>query len=123
MRALTGFLIVGSIGFAVDFGVLAALLAYGVQPTVARVPSVMLALVVTWLLNRRFSFRAAGAPRLGEFLAYLSVAGASALLNYALYAGLLLLGLAPLLAMAGATGVTMVLNFLGFSRLVFRNPS
>ena len=39
------------------------------------------------------------------------------------FGGLLLLGLAPLLAMAGATGVTMVLNFLGFSRLVFRNPS
>lgn len=123
MRALAGFLVVGSLGFAVDFAVLAALLEYGMRPTVARIPSVGIALLVTWLLNRRFSFRAAGAPRLAEFLAYVSVAGVSALLNYAIFSGLVLLELHPLLALALATAVTLVLNFLGFSRLVFRNPS
>ncbi|MGD9945587.1 MAG: GtrA family protein [Burkholderiaceae bacterium] len=123
LRALAGFLVVGSIGFTVDFALLAALLAAGLRPTVARVPSVAVALVVTWLLNRRFSFQAAGAPSVSEFLAYLSVAGVSALLNYAIYAGLVVLGLGPLLALALATGVTLVLNFLGFSKLVFRPRS
>jgi putative flippase GtrA len=122
MRALASFAVVGGIGFVIDFLVLTGLLLCGIGPLLARVPAVATALVVTWLLNRRFTFQAKRAPSAKELLGYSSVAGVSALINYALYSGMVLAGVHPMLALPLATIATMFLNFVGFKKLVFRRP-
>jgi putative flippase GtrA len=59
-------------------------------------------------------------PKVGELLAYGSVAGFSAMVNYAVFAGLVVAGVGPIAALALATAATMTINFLGFKKLVFR---
>ncbi|ODN70500.1 GtrA family protein [Methylobrevis pamukkalensis] len=112
---LLRFAAVGGTGFLVDAGVTLALAASGLSPFLARVGGIGVAILVTWALNRRFTF----ADRRNDALAaegsrYGLVALASCLVNYLAYA-LLLLALpdVPLgLAVAFGSGVAMVVSYL-----------
>jgi putative flippase GtrA len=122
MPAFLRFVVVGGIGFVVDAGLLEALRALGAPALAARVPAICGALVVTWLLNRTFSFGTKTRPSLAEFLAYASVSAVSAAVNYLIFTVLVLADLHPIAAVAIATAITMVLNFTGYRKLVFRRP-
>lgn len=118
--AFARFVVVGGIGFVVDAGLLELLRSFGAPPLLARIPSIGAALVATWLLNRTFSFGVRARPHLREFLAYAWVSAAAAAVNYAIFSGLVLLSLHPLASVAIATGITMLINFTGYRKLVFR---
>jgi putative flippase GtrA len=119
--------IVGAVGFAVDGGVLTLLVTLGGWgPITSRAISFPVAVVATWLLNRTFTFRSTartGAAAAQEYLRYFGVQLTGALVNVLVYAALVLhwpaLGEVPILPLAIASAVAMVVNFAGARLLVF----
>lgn len=116
------FALIGGLGFVVDAGLLLALIGAGSGPFIARIASLLAAMLVTWRLNRALTFGASHDGAIREGLRYLAVAASVAVLNYAIYAGLLL-GIPacpPLLATAFSTGACMLISFAGYGRFAFR---
>lgn len=123
MKRFGWFLVAGTIGFLADAGMLALLLHLSpLGPFTARVIAILFALSVTWAFNRAITFGKSRFPLLLEGARYGSIGVLSALLNYAVYAGLLvaLPFLHPLLALAIASLVAMAFSWAGYSRFVFR---
>ena len=120
------FCVVGGAGFAVDAAVLVALVhGFGVDPILARVFSFSIAVVVTFELNRGWSFGAIRQQRLFTALAtYLAVQGVGFLCNLAVYtAAIFTLPApfnAPLFCLAIASLAGLVINYAGARHLVFR---
>ena len=116
------FLLVGGLGFVVDAGGLLLLTGQGADPFVARLASIALAMLVTWRLNRSFTFGPSRGSQLGEATRYLSVALSVAALNYTIYALLLLAfpGCPPVVATAVSTGICTLASFVGYGRVAFR---
>jgi putative flippase GtrA len=126
MRRLTSFGFVGVVGLAVDAVVLALLIGWTMlDPLLARLVSIGIALLVTWRLNRRFTFGASDRPMAVEGMRYGGIGMASSVINYLVYSAALLLvaGLHPLLALAVGSGVAMAFSYFGYSRLVFDRGS
>ncbi len=120
------FCLVGTIGFIVDSGLLLVLTATGVAgPMLGRVLSFLVAASVTWVLNRRFTFRSR-APT-ASLAPYVLLTGFGALLNlgvYRLWIGAF--GAAPamlVLGVAAGSIVALAFNFLVSKHLVFRPAS
>ena len=114
------FVIVGVIGFVVDGGGTWVLAHLGLPPVAARIPPLLTAIVVTWLLNRSLTFRTDRPKSRAELMRYATVALSSALFNFALYSGLVLLGVPVLIAVAIATGLLMLYSFFAYRNVVFR---
>lgn len=120
---IVAFAMVGCVGFAVDAGCCKALMALGLPPLLARVPSMLLGMGATFLLNRGWTFRAEG--RIGpQALRYLAVNAAGAAFNYTVFAVALLAthGLLPMAALVAGCGAGFAVNFLGAKNLAFRPP-
>lgn len=123
MKRFGWFLVAGSIGFLADAGMLALLLRLTpLGPFTARAIAILFALMVTWGFNRAVTFGRSRFPLLLEGARYGSVGLLSALVNYAVYAGLLLTlpFLHPLVALAIASLVAMAFSWAGYSRFVFQ---
>lgn len=120
LRRYGGFLLTGGIGFCTDLGILTVLTAAGWPPLAARIPSVLIAVTVTWLLNRQLTFAVHAPPSFAEFGRYLAVSAVTVLVNYGLFAGFVLAGMTPPLALTAASGISMTLSYCGYGRLVFR---
>jgi putative flippase GtrA len=131
-RELGCFGLIGMAGFAVDCGLLTLLVeCAGAGPIVARFASFPAAILVTWSLNRRFTFRhlSAGRPAsMQECMRYAVVQCSGALTNVIIYAALVAIwpamGRLPALPLAIAALLAMITNYLGARALVFasRNP-
>lgn len=122
--------LVGLLGFGVDVGSLQLLLGAGLGPFLARMISISLAVIVTFLLNRGWAFNSGGKSSGGrgwraELAAYVGVAAGSSLLNYAVYALMLLgvPGIRPLLALVVSSAAAMLASFAGYSGWVFKRRS
>lgn len=114
------FVVVGAIGFVVDAGGTWALVHLGLSPIAARVPALASAIVVTWLLNRRHTYRVQKPKSGGELARYLAVAGTSALLNFLLYSALVTAGLHPVPAVAVSTCALLMFSFFAYRQVAFR---
>jgi putative flippase GtrA len=123
---LLRFGVVGACGFAVTTGVV-----YLTRPWIgdywAIVPGFLLAVTVTWALNRLWTFRGHGARRLAWHREWTMFVGANLLgfgLNASVYWTLVALSPAcaanPVLALLAGTLVGMVANFALSRQLVFR---
>jgi putative flippase GtrA len=114
------YLCVGGFGFCVDALVLSLLMTAGVSSSGARIISLLCAMTLTWLLNRRFGFRMTTQKSPTEYLRYALVSLLSAGLNYGIY--FICLGfMIPLGALCVGTASAMVLNFCGYNFWVFSN--
>ncbi|WP_370678326.1 GtrA family protein [Pleomorphomonas sp. PLEO] len=113
----------GFSGFFVDAGLTEALAGFGVSPYIGRVFAVAVAIAVTYTINHNFTWRERRAPVPGRRTRYVAVSLASIVVNYLTFAAALAVisGLRPVIAVAAGTGVGMVMNFVGYSRLVFRD--
>lgn len=123
MKRFGWFLVAGSIGFLADAGMLALLLHVSpLGPLVARGVAILFALSVTWFFNRVVTFGRSRFPLLLEGARYGSVGVLSAILNYAVYASLLLAfpALHPLAALIVASLAAMAFSWAGYSRFVFQ---
>jgi putative flippase GtrA len=113
------FLIVGALGFAVDAGGTYMLIFLGMHPLAARPPATALAILATWLANRRFTFRVERQRSWGELLRYAAVAMATATFNVGVYSVCVLWGWLPLLAILVASMLQMGLSFMGYRYFAF----
>ena len=123
MRHYAGFIISGGSAFVVDAGITTGLIAFAAfDPFTARIAGILVAMVVAWLMHRRLTFNVSAPPSLAEFTRFATVAWSANLLNYAIYAILLVLVIAmpPFIALVISTGVAMVFSYLGFRLGVFR---
>lgn len=114
------FVIVGGIGFLVDGGGTWLLTDLGLSPFLARVPALVVAMIVTWLLNRSVTFRVARPRSRSEMARYMKVAISSALINFLLYSAMVAIGIHPLIAIVIATCVLLLGSFFAYRHLVFR---
>ena len=127
-RRILGFGIVGTIGFLVDGGVLTVLSQwYGMNVYLSRVPSFVIATIVTWLLNRTFVFQANkgdGIRKQREYSRYFLVQVGGGLLNFGVYSLLLksysMLHSIPVVPLAVGSLAGMLFNYSGVRCWVFR---
>lgn len=126
------FAIAGGVGFAVDATVLTLLVdEAGWSPLPARLPSFLLAVSITWLINRYLTFSDRRALRWQatalEYWRYLLTQGFGALINLGIFALLLWLvprwNALPVMALAVASACAMVFNYLVMQGFVFRSPA
>jgi putative flippase GtrA len=124
-REIVLFAAVGTVGFVVDACIL-TLLVTGVGWGVfeSRPLSFLVAVSLTWFLNRVSTFRhRAGPNRRQEYLRYMAVGTLGALLNFSVYAAVLLsiptLVQWPAVALAAGSLTAMAFNFLGSRAFAF----
>jgi putative flippase GtrA len=120
------FSLVGVVGFGVDAGVLQVLVAMlGWNAVAARLISIPVAVVATWLLNRNITFsESRDAPAYKSLLRYAAVSAAGAAVNFVIYTALVisssLMALHPVVPLAVASIVALVVNYLGSKYFAFR---
>lgn len=119
------FALIGGIGFIVDSCFTLSLMHRGIDPYTARVFAIALAMMVTWRLNRALTFGSSGSAQATEGIRYFSVATIAAIINYAIYAGLVFSfpSLPTLMAIIIAIGSVTLLSFAGYRHLVFKSAA
>ena len=136
LERILKFATTGGIGFVIDVGTLTLLNAgFGVNPYVARVFAIAVAMVSTWLINRRWTWKVhektTGARAVvAEGVRYVTVAVGAAVVNYGVYAATLYTldglvdgfdDLLPPVAAVVGTAVAMFVSWFGYSRFAFRH--
>lgn len=125
-RQILLFGISGAIGFLIELGLTLSLVYYvTLNATAAKLFSFPVAVIVTWQLNRSFTFRQkATGSALQELFRYFKTTIAGAIVNNLTYIlflwafGISLLTISVATAAGAITGMTV--NYLGASRYVFR---
>lgn len=125
-KQLLKFGMVGTIGFLVDSGVLLLLLHFGLNPYRGRLVSFFIAVTCTWLLNRNFTFKTKKTTTLWtEWMKYVMANSIGAILNYGVYAILLLkvvlVAQSPVLGVAAGSMVGLLANYINSSVFVFKD--
>lgn len=122
---LIRFLMVGALGFLVEVIVLSYLCnLHGFGPYAGRSVSFSLAVVVTWLLNRSFTFQVRERQRIhAEFLRYLTVRALGMAINLGAYSAavgsMYWMARYPALALVPASLAGLVVNYLGAKHFAF----
>lgn len=113
----------GLLAFTVDGLVLWILTHFaGLDPYSARLIAIMTAMVTAYFAHRRWTFSETSPASVAQFAKFASVASAANATNYLVYVLLLrtVANITPLLAMAAASAIAMVLSYAGFRLGVFR---
>lgn len=117
LKRFLRYCLVGGVGFCTDAGILQAgikLLGFG--PIAARVPSFMVAVLVTWYLNRNFTFRKPEKSFRESFPAYISANIVGLAINFGVYTGGVMLSpfmhQYPLIPLAIGAGLALISNFI-----------
>ena len=118
------FCIVGGAAFFVDATVLQTLRTFlDFSPVTARVFSFLVSLTFTWLLNRRFTFQINKRISLKEWFWYLAINCLSTSINWSSYLLLIfsfdIMFDVPVLALIGATSVSLFVNYFGLKKYAF----
>lgn len=136
LERLIKFAFTGGVGFVVDVGMLTILAVWlDMNPYGARVFAILIAMTVTWLINRRFTFKVHDKVTdardvVAEGGRYGLVAVGAALVNYGVYAATLyampdvMIGaedVSPPIAAVVGSGVAMFFSYYGYSRFAFRH--
>jgi putative flippase GtrA len=121
-RRFGRFLIVGVAGFLADAAVLAAMLSAGLDPFVARIISIAAAMLLTWRLNRAFTFGPSKGSEVAEGARYGLVVATASTLNWLVYSAALLLvpAMPPHLALVIGSVAALGFSYTGFARFAFR---
>ena len=120
------FALVGVVGFVVDAGVLQALISLaGWGPIAARAVAIPVAVFATWLLNRTITFPDShGGPVLASMARYAAVSAVGASVNFIVYSALVFASQAmaalPIVPLAIASIVALIVNYLGSKHFAFR---
>jgi putative flippase GtrA len=122
-RHYGGFLLAGLCALAVDAGLLQLLSAgLDISPFLARPICIFCAMVVSWLINRSVTFAVAVPPTWGEFGRFAAASLLAQIVNYLVFAAILLTypAVHPTLAIAAASCVAMFVSYTGFRFGAFR---
>ena len=112
--------LVAPVIFAVDWGLLTGLGRIGISPYAGRIASLGASVAVGFLLNRTFTFRAAGRPTLAELRRYLLAAILGIAVNYAVFSAAVWFGVPNAASIACGMLAAAAVTFLRF-RAIFRN--
>lgn len=120
VRDFLRFAAVGAVATAVHYSVMIALAELGgMHPVWATVCGFAVGAVVSYVLNRRFTF--AAKPAFGAGLAkFLVVIGIGAVINAGIVAAFVGAGVHYMIGQVIATGLVLIWNFAGARLLVFR---
>lgn len=113
------FLIVGGLGFMVDFGLTQSLIWAGIHPVFSRPPAVIVAMLFTWVAHRRFTFRVPGKRSFSEAVRFVTVAGLAFCVNVGLYTWLVVSDWAPGWSIVASTLAQIVFSFAGYRFFAF----
>jgi putative flippase GtrA len=121
------FLAVGGVGLATDI-VLFTLIAWaGLHPLLAQLVALAFATVVTWRLNRAFTFAASGRPQSEEGMRYAMVTAAAQGTSYLVFATLVMTVFAwlPQAAIVVGAGIGALVSYNGHRLFAFapRKPA
>lgn len=119
LREGAAFLGVGGTAFVLGAVSLEALVRAGVSPYAAQVPALGLAILTTWMGNRRWTFRVDAPPTRREFLRYVGASLGGLVVNAATFSTLTYAGLPTIPAFAAATVAAMGFNFFSYKFAVF----
>ena len=124
---LSRFLMVGGCGFASDIVVFEAMRMLDGGLILSRLVSASVAITVTWLMNRTYTFKTRGAAKPGvEYLRYVCVQSAGLIINLGTYFLLVFtteyFSEHPLVALWAGGSLAIVSNFLGSKLWAFRQP-
>jgi putative flippase GtrA len=121
--SLPRFLAVGCVGLTLDAAVFSVFSAAGSPDALARTVSLAAATLLTWRLNRRFTFGSSGRAAHAEATRYVCVALGAQGFNLALFLALRSLApaLPPLLALLTSAVFAAGASFAGQSLLTFRS--
>ena len=126
-RQFLAFMVVGTVGFVVDAGIVWALATYaGINAVVAQLLAFTVAVTVTWLGNRSWTFgpsvRRLSVAR--EWSLYVSANMLGWLVNNGVYVALVvtipLMAHQPVWAVAAGSLAGLFLNYTASRRVVFR---
>jgi putative flippase GtrA len=115
------FLSVGGIGLATDLAVFTVIAAYGHHPLLVRLVSLAIATIVTWRLNRAFTFARSNRAQSAEAMRYAVVTALAQGTSYAVFATLVLtvLGALPQAAVMCGAAVGAVVSYNGHRVFAF----
>lgn len=124
-QQLLWFLLIGAAGFVMDAGITHILAhAADLHPVAARIPAILVAVLVTYILNRNFTFKARAQAWLQGLLTYAAAQGVSQAINFSIYSALVLtlplFRAQPVLAVAAGSIVAMMISFCLYKFWVFR---
>lgn len=122
VRHYGGFVLAGLAALAADTAMLTLLTrVFAISPFLARPFGIALAMVVSWSINRTITFAEKNPPTLVEFSKFAGVSITSQIVNYTVFAGLLLAvpALFPEAALFLACFVSMFVSYAGFRFGVF----
>lgn len=89
-RQIGAFAMVGATGFCVDVSVMLLLTqVFDASPYLAKLPAIVCGLLVTFFLNRRFTFRVRPGDGMGEFKRYAATCVAAQSTNYLAFSAVL----------------------------------
>ena len=113
------FLMVGGTAFLVDAGVLALMGRLGLPPLAARAVSIAVALVFTWQMHRRLTFKVVRPATFDEFRRYVGISLVSIAMNYGIFS-VMQLAIPPIPAAGVGTIVAAIYNFVRYRALMGR---
>lgn len=122
-RHWVGFIASGALAFAVDGGVMEiGVRMLGLPPLLARLIGIGCAMIAAWLSHRTLTFALTTRPTLRELGRYVVAASAAALINYAVFATILLAwpSVQRLIALVMATFLATIFSYLSMRYGVFR---
>jgi len=126
---LVSFASIGAIGFVIDASVLMVLFHhFNFGHYIGRLISFSFAVVVTWYLNRYFTFRQHSSPDWkSEVRRYIYIQVIGSMINLAVYSALIMINTTlaayPVIPLFFGASVALVFNFMGSRRFVFINSS
>jgi putative flippase GtrA len=126
LRHYGGFLLAGALALITDGLILEILIRMAAfNALTARPFAIAVAMMVSWLVNRRVTFAVRASPNLREFGRFAAVSWTSQAVNYLLFASVLVARPAtpPLLALVFASLAAMFVSYFGFRYRVFHNPA
>jgi putative flippase GtrA len=125
IRHGAGFIASGGLAFVTDASILTLLTrGAGLDPFSARLIAIACAMIVAFFAHRRLTFAVTEPATWGQFSKFIGVATTASIVNYAIYAGILLFrpGSEPLIALIFATALSMFVSYVGMRFGVFRKP-
>ena len=121
LSPLLRFLLVGGVGLVADIALFTLMLILGLHPLLAGLAALVAATVLTWRLNRIFTFKRTGRGQRDEAVRYAAVTAAAQSTSYIVFAILAstVFASVPQVAILVGAGVGAVVSYNGHRLFAF----
>lgn len=122
LKRYASFVGVGSVGFMIDACALYVLMLANISAFYARIPAIIMAAIVTFILNKYVTFAHKQSDTLAQMIRYGAGVALASLINYGVFSGLLLIfpSLKPLFALIIASLSAMLISYYWHATIAFK---